>query len=64
VTNALLVNKNDEPSKQEWKALHKLIKKVGEDVENFSFSTSVPAFLTLCVNELSDLKCNKKAILF
>jgi leucyl-tRNA synthetase len=59
--NALLVN-NDEPSKQELKALHKLIKKVGEDIENFSFNTSVPAFM-ICVNELSDLKCNKSAIL-
>ncbi len=59
--NGLLVN-NEEPSKQELKALHKLIKKVGEDIENFSFNTSVPAFM-ICVNELSDLKCNKKAIL-
>ncbi|MEI6880778.1 MAG: class I tRNA ligase family protein [Bacteroidota bacterium] len=59
--NALLVS-NEEPSKQELKALHKLIKKVGEDIENFSFNTSVPAFM-ICVNELSDLKCNKRAIL-
>ncbi len=59
--NTMLVN-HDEPSKQELKALHKLIKKVGEDIENFSFNTSVPAFM-ICVNELSDLKCNKKAIL-
>ena len=59
--NGLLVN-NEEPSKQELKALHKLIKKVGEDIENFSFNTSVPAFM-ICVNELSDLKCNKKDIL-
>lgn len=59
--NALLVN-SEEPSKQELKALHKLIKKVGEDIENFSFNTSVPAFM-ICVNELSDLKCNKREIL-
>jgi leucyl-tRNA synthetase len=59
--NALLVG-NEEPSKQELKALHKLIKKVGEDIENFSFNTSVPAFM-ICVNELSDLKGNKRAIL-
>ncbi|WP_304236220.1 leucine--tRNA ligase [Jiulongibacter sediminis] len=51
-----------EPSKEELKALHKSIKKVGEDIENFSFNTSVSTFM-ICVNELSDLKCHKKAIL-
>jgi leucyl-tRNA synthetase len=59
--NGLLVNSED-PSKQELKVLHKLVKKVGEDIENFSFNTSVPAFM-ICVNELSDLKCYKKVIL-
>ena len=47
---------------EELKSLHKLIKKVGQDIENFSFNTSVAAFM-ICVNELSSLKCNKKAIL-
>lgn len=52
----------EEPSKEELKALHKAIKKVGEDIENFSFNTSVSTFM-ICVNELSDLKCHKKTIL-
>lgn len=52
----------EEPSKAEYKALHKIIKKVEEDIERFSFNTSVSAFM-ICVNELTDLKCNKRAIL-
>jgi leucyl-tRNA synthetase len=48
--------------KKELKSVHKLIKKVGEDIEHFSFNTSVPAFM-ICVNELMDLKCNKHEIL-
>jgi leucyl-tRNA synthetase len=48
--------------KKELKTLHKLIKKVGEDIENFSFNTSVPAFM-ICVNELIELKSNKHEIL-
>ncbi|WP_435355115.1 leucine--tRNA ligase [Emticicia sp. SJ17W-69] len=51
-----------EPTKEELKALHKTIKKVSEDIEAFSFNTSVSSFM-ICVNELSDLKCHKKAIL-
>ncbi|MFN8430503.1 MAG: leucine--tRNA ligase [Spirosomataceae bacterium] len=51
-----------EPTKEELKSLHKTIKKVEEDVENFSFNTSVSTFM-ICVNELTDLKCHKKAIL-
>ena len=54
--------KNEEPSKEELKAIHKLIKKVGEDIENFSYNTSVSAFM-ICVNELTQLKCNKQPIL-
>ncbi len=50
------------PSDEELKALHKLIKKVSADIENFSFNTSVSAFM-ICVNELSTLKCHKKEIL-
>jgi len=54
---------NDEqPSKAELKALHKIIKKVEDDIERFSFNTSVSSFM-ICVNELTDLKCSKRAIL-
>ncbi|MCC8147014.1 MAG: leucine--tRNA ligase [Bacteroidales bacterium] len=53
---------NDEPTAEELKALHKLIKKVGKDIEDFSFNTSVAAFM-ICVNELTSLKCNKRVIL-
>ena len=51
-----------EPTKAELKALHKIIKKVQDDVERFSFNTSVSSFM-IAVNELTDLKCNKRAIL-
>jgi leucyl-tRNA synthetase len=50
------------PDKKELKVLHKLIKKVGEDIEGFSFNTSVSSFM-ICVNELTDLRCSKKEIL-
>ncbi len=53
---------NDEPTKAELKTLHKTIKKVEEDVERFSFNTTISNFM-ICVNELTDLKCNKRAIL-
>ncbi len=53
---------DDQPTKEELKALHKTIKKVAEDVERFSFNTSVSTFM-ICVNELTDLKCNKRSIL-
>lgn len=46
----------------ELKALHKTIKKIEEDTERFSFNTAVSAFM-VCVNELADLKCNKKEVL-
>ncbi len=53
----------DEPAtKEELKALHKLIKKVSYDIEQFSYNTSVSAFM-ICVNELWSLKCNKKEVL-
>ena len=52
----------DEPTKEELKILHTLIKKVIYDIENFSFNTSVSQFM-IAVNELQKLKCNKKAIL-
>ncbi len=51
-----------EPSKAELKTLHKTIKKITEDIERFSFNTSVSNFM-ICVNELTDLKCNKRSIL-
>ncbi len=51
-----------EPTKAELKSLHKIIRKVEEDVERFSFNTSVSSFM-IAVNELTDLKCNKRAIL-
>src|SRR5690606_15802957 len=57
-----LVISDVEPTKAEYKALHKIIKKVEEDIERFSFNTSVSAFM-ICVNELTDLKCNKRKIL-
>jgi leucyl-tRNA synthetase len=50
------------PNKAEYKILHKTIKKISDDIDNFSFNTSVSAFM-VCVNELQDLKCNKKEIL-
>ncbi|MBQ8645152.1 MAG: leucine--tRNA ligase [Bacteroidales bacterium] len=53
---------DEKASAAELKALHKLINKVGTDIENFSFNTSVSAFM-IALNELQDLKCNKKEIL-
>ncbi|MBN2683119.1 MAG: leucine--tRNA ligase [Bacteroidales bacterium] len=57
----LLVN-NNVAEKAELKILHKTIKKISRDIEQFSFNTSVSAFM-ICVNELGDLKCNKREIL-
>ena len=54
---------SDEPAtKEELKSLHKLIKKEEEDIERISFNTVVSAFM-ICVNELTDMKCNKRSIL-
>jgi leucyl-tRNA synthetase len=53
---------NDEPTAEMYKSLHKTIKKVTEDIENFSFNTSVSQFM-ICVNELQQLKCNHRTIL-
>ena len=53
---------NDEPTAEELRSLHKLIKKITWDIENFSFNTSIPAFM-IAQNELQALKCNKVAIL-
>ncbi|MCH5222202.1 MAG: leucine--tRNA ligase [Muribaculaceae bacterium] len=57
----LLVS-DDEPSRDNLKSLHKLIKKVGSDIESFSFNTSVAAFM-ICINELSQQKCRAKSVL-
>jgi len=51
-----------EATKEELKALHKLIKKISWDIEHFSFNTSVSASM-ICVNELATLKCKKRSIL-
>ncbi|MCS2890649.1 leucine--tRNA ligase [Parabacteroides faecis] len=51
-----------EPTAEELKSLHKLIKKVTFDIEHFSYNTSISAFM-ICINELSSQKCNKRAIL-
>ncbi|MCT4615616.1 MAG: leucine--tRNA ligase [Marinifilaceae bacterium] len=51
-----------EASKEELKVLHKTIKKIQDDIERFSFNTSISAFM-ICVNELNSLKCNNKSIL-
>ena len=53
---------SDNATPDELKALHKLIFKVQNDIESFSFNTTVSAFM-IAVNELSDLKCNKRSIL-
>lgn len=52
----------EKASKEELKTLHKTIKKIASDIEGFSFNTSVSNFM-ICVNELTDLKCNKREIL-
>ena len=54
---------NKEPAtKEQLKSVHKLIKKITADIENFSFNTAVSAFM-ICVNELSQLKCHNKELL-
>lgn len=60
--NGEYIVKDEEATKEELKSLHKLIKKVTSDIEQFSYNTSVSAFM-ICVNELSSLKCYKKQIL-
>ncbi len=59
--NGSIVNTNT-PSKDALKSLHKTIKKVQEDIEGFSFNTSVSQFM-ICVNELTAMHCHEKAIL-
>ena len=66
---ALFYDRNDQllvtdeaANKDELKSLHKLIKKVTNDIENFSYNTSISAFM-ICVNELTALKCSKREVL-
>lgn len=53
---------DDEPSKDSLKSVHKLIKKVSADIEQFSYNTSISAFM-ICVNELTQQKCHSRAAL-
>ena len=53
---------NEAPSNDELRVLHKTIRKIEHDIENYSFNTSVSEFM-ICVNELSTRKCNKRTIL-
>jgi len=62
ITDGKFFVSDDAATKQELKVLHKTIKKVEEDIERFSFNTSVSTFM-ICTNELTDLKCNKREIL-
>ncbi len=64
LAQSILNNPNNQntPSAEELKALHKLIKKVTSDIEEFSYNTSISAFM-VAVNELSQLKCASRAIL-
>nr|WP_309757803.1 class I tRNA ligase family protein [Flavobacterium sp.] len=57
-----LIFTNEAPTKDNLKSLHKTIKKVAEDIEGFSFNTSVSQFM-ICVNELSTQNCHSRAIL-
>jgi len=59
--NGLIVT-NNEPQKESLKTVHKTIKKVNEDIENFSFNTSVSQFM-ICVNELSTQNCHERTVL-
>lgn len=57
------INLSDkEPTKEEQKIIHTLIKKVGEDIERFSFNTTVAAYM-VCTNDLAKLKCNNREVL-
>ncbi len=60
--NSAFYVEDKEPTMQEWKVLHKTIKKIEEDIEKMSYITSISAFM-ICVNELTDLKCYKRDIL-
>lgn len=57
-----MVVSEKEATKEELKSIHKLIKKVTADIENFSYNTSISAFM-ICVNELTQQKCNCREVL-
>ena len=57
-----LIVDDAEPSKEALKSVHKLIKKVSQDIEVFSYNTSISAFM-ICVNELAQLKCHNRELL-
>lgn len=57
-----MVVTDEQPSREELKSIHKLIKKVTYDIENFSFNTSISAFM-ICVNELNQLKSHNREVL-
>jgi leucyl-tRNA synthetase len=57
-----LALQDSEPTRDELKSIHKLIKKVTTDIETFSFNTAVSAFM-ICANELSSLKCRNRSVL-
>lgn len=66
---ALFYNRDDqflpndeEPTAEQLKSVHKLIKKVSQDIEQFSYNTSISAFM-ICINELSQLKCHNRILL-
>ena len=60
-TDKLIINDN-EPTKENLKSVHKLIKKVSEDIEKFSYNTAISAFM-IAVNELGQQKCHNKTLL-
>ncbi len=60
--DSLAVTDDETPTAAEMKVLHKLIKKVTEDIESFSYNTAIPAFM-IATNELAQLKCQKRAVL-
>ena len=53
---------DNEPSKESLKSVHKLIKKISSDIEQFSYNTAISAFM-ICVNELGQQKCNNRGLL-
>ncbi len=60
--NGVLNVSEDEPKQEELKILHQTIKKVKEEIEKFSFNTAISSFM-ICVNQLTDFKCNNRKIL-
>lgn len=62
INNDRLIVTEEEPTRGELKILHKTLKKIESDIENFSFNTSIPAFM-IAANELTALKCSKRAVL-